>query len=51
MNMLLKNPVYREDSDKIRCLNCLKNLQQYLSIEIETDDLLLLLFTMMKNGV
>lgn len=34
-----KNPVYRVDSDKIRCLNCLESESNNdLSIEIETDD-------------
>lgn len=34
-----KNPVYRVDSDKIRCLNCLESdSNNDLSIEIETDD-------------
>ena len=34
-----KNPVYRVDSDKIRCLNCLESdSNSDLSIEIETDD-------------
>lgn len=34
-----KNPVYRVDADKVRCLNCLESeSNDELSIKIETDD-------------